>query len=172
MKKRKRQIKQTQFQYTLADLMMASATDPLPPIKRLGHIAMMWECFAAITESPEPLVEHWRIISDAINIMETLITKGPWLDCEGGHVEVRDDLGLLPDAITAMALAGERYKNGGKIRLDGKGMEAVKNMLIDYEEILEALPARTMITTHRETERRIREIVAGKKQSTDIVMAL
>jgi hypothetical protein len=37
-----------------------------------------------------------------------------------------------------------------------------------YRDLLEVLPARTMIKAHRETERRIHEILVGKKQPHDV----
>jgi hypothetical protein len=57
--------------------------------------------------------------------------------------------------------------------LDGSGIQAVRSVLADYVDLLEALPARTMIKAQRETERRIHEILVGKKQPHDIeVMSL
>jgi hypothetical protein len=52
--------------------------------------------------------------------------------------------------------------------LDGSGIQAVRSVLADYSDLLEVLPARTMIKAHRETERRIHEILAGKKKPHDV----
>jgi hypothetical protein len=143
----------------------------------------------AMEKAPEPSTDDWRVVSDAVNIMETLVTSGSffetkvdpetgearqvpipghWHGCDGDMVEITDASGLLSDAVTAMALAGKRHKAGGNIRLDGAGIQAVRGVLADYGDLLEALPARTMIKAHRETERRIHEILAGKKRPHDV----
>jgi hypothetical protein len=122
----------------------------------------------AMEKSANPTTDDWRVVSDAVNIMETLVNNGPWLDCDGDPVDVTDANGLLQDAVTAMAMAGKRHKAGGNIRLDGAGIQAVRAVLEDYTDLLEVLPARTMIKAHRETERRIHEILAGKKKPHDV----
>jgi len=41
-------------------------------------------------------------------------------------------------------------------------------VLEDYAELLEQLPARTVIQAHRLTEQRIRETFAGRKRPQDV----
>ena len=96
--------------------------------------------------------------SDAVNLLETLVLQG----------EIEDSQGLLPDAIAALAEAGERSLNGQPLRLSGPGIQAVRGVLEDYAEVIAVLPARTMIRCHRLTERRIRGILESRKQSHDI----
>lgn len=81
--------------------------------------------------------------------------------------------GLLIEAITALAMAGKRHLAGGHIRLDGQGIQAVRAVLEDYAAVLAALPERVMVQCHRDTERRLRAILAGKRQPHDVeVMAI
>jgi hypothetical protein len=79
-----------------------------------------------------------------------------------------DTSGLLMDAITAMAMAGKRNMAGGAIRLDGAGIQAVRAVLEDYAALLDMLPARTMIRCHRLTEKRIHELLDGKRKPHDV----
>lgn len=168
MKKRRQKQTVYVYRYTLIDVMMASPTQPLPESHRVHQLTRMHSGLDAMEKAPQPTTDDWRVVSDAVNIMETLVTKGPWPDCNGDPVEITDASGLLNDAVTAMAMAGKRHKAGGNIRLDGAGIQAVRGVLADYADMLDALPARTMIKAHRETERRIHEILAGKKKPHDV----
>jgi hypothetical protein len=83
-------------------------------------------------------------------------------------VQVEDPDGMLPDAVAAMALAGKRYFTHGVIRLDGRGLVAVRGLIDDYASLIAALPARTTIRAHRLTEQRLQDISTGKKRPHDI----
>lgn len=146
-------------QYTMLDEMMASPTEPLSAEKRQYQLLRMYQGLASLETSPEPSTEDWRVVSDAVNLMETLILE--MKICE-------DSSGLLMDAITAMAKAGQRHMAGGVIRLDGAGIQAVRAVLSDYADVLEVLPARTMVRCHRLTEKRIHDILEGRKRPHDV----
>jgi len=149
--------------YTLLDVMTASPTEPTPAPKILHQLTRMYAGLRAIEQDDAPATDDWRVCSDAVNLMETLVTQG----------HVADTSGLLMDAITALALAGRRHLAGGAIRLDGPGILAVRSVLEDYAAALEQLPHRTMVARHRETERRIAEIHAGHRRPHDAeVMAI
>lgn len=168
MKKRKPAKTVYVYRYSLIDVMMASPTEPLPESHRVHQLTRMHSGLDAMEKAPQPTTDDWRVVSDAVNIMETLVENGPWPDCNGDLVEITDASGLLSDAVTAMAMAGKRHQAGGNIRLDGAGIQAVRGVLEDYGDLLEVLPARTMIKAHRETERRIHEILSGKKRPHDV----
>lgn len=110
-------------------------------------------------KAASPTTDDWRVVSDAVNLMETLVLE--MKVCE-------DARGLLMDAVTALATAGKRNLAGGAIRLDGAGIQAVRAILEDYAALLNVLPARTMIRCHRLTERRIHELMDGKKKPHDV----
>lgn len=155
--KKKRQPKRTPH-YTLLHEISASALDPLPQFWRTTQLTAMWDGLAELEKAQNPGVENWRVCSDAVNLMETLVEQG----------EVVDAQGLLQDAIQALAEAGIRHRAGHPLRLSGPGMQAVRAVLEDYSEVIAALPARTMVRAHRLTERRNFEILAGKSRPTDI----
>lgn len=156
---RKRQIAKAKQVYSMLDEMMASPTEPLTQEKRQYQLLRMYEGLRALEIAPEPCTEDWRVVSDAVNLMETLILE--MKICE-------DASGLLMDAITAMAKAGQRNLAGGAIRLDGPGIQAVRAVLRDYAELIEVLPARTMVRCHRLTEKRILNILQGKLRPHDV----
>lgn len=146
-------------QYTMLDEMMASPTEPLATEKRQHQLLRMYQGLASLETSPEPSTEDWRLCSDAVNLMETLVLE--MKVCE-------DTTGLLMDAITALAKAGQRHMAGGPIRLDGAGIQAVRAVLSDYADVLEVLPARTMVRCHRLTEKRIHDILQGRLRPHDV----
>lgn len=173
MKKRKQSKTVHVYRYSLIDVMMASPSQPLAQKERVHQLTRMHQGLEAMEKAAEPTTDDWRVCSDAVNIMETLVTQGFWPDCNGDIVEINDNAGLLQDAVTALAMAGKRHRAGGNIRMDGAGIQAVRAVLADYSDLLEVLPARTMIQAHRNTEKRIHEILAGKKQPHDVeVMSL
>lgn len=115
----------------------------------------------ALERDTQPTPNDWRIVSDAINLMETMVTMG----------HVQDTGGLLADAVAAMAVAGARHVDEGKpIRLSGEGMQAVRAVLEDYAEVLRALPERVLIECHRLTERRIQDMLDGRGQAHDVTI--
>jgi hypothetical protein len=158
-KQSKRRVQARIKRYTLFDEMAASPTDLLPQDWRTYQLTRMYEGLAAMEKAPTPTTDDWRVVSDAVNLMETLIVD--MKVCE-------DTSGLLMDAITAMAMAGKRNMAGGAIRLDGAGIQAVRAVLEDYAALLDMLPARTMIRCHRLTEKRIHELLDGKRKPHDV----
>lgn len=149
--------------YSTLTVLLASPTQPMPQAKRLHQLTAMYQGLNALEQGNQPTRNDWAVCSDAINLMETLVLQG----------NVSDADGLLMDAITGLAKAGQRNLAGGPIRLDGPGIAAVRAVLADYAMVLSTLPERTMVNAHRATEKRIRGIVAGNRQSHDVqVIAL
>jgi hypothetical protein len=146
--------------YTHWDELMASASEPLPQDHRTYQLTRMYQGLHALETDAEPGTEDWRVVSDAVNMLETLVVE--MQVCE-------DASGLLMDAIRGLALAGQRNKREGKpIRLDGPGIQAVRSVLANYAELIDVLPARTMIRCHRLTEKRIHAILDGRKRPHDV----
>lgn len=159
--------------YTMMDELLASTTTPLPGDKQRHQLARMPGGLHEMLTADKPSTDAWRVLSDAVNLLETLVIGGEapvrdaatgkviashWRGCDGQPVEVRDSCNLLGDAIAALAEAGKRAFNGQPLRLTGPGLHAVRCVLQDYEAALQHLPARTMVRCHRATEKRIREI--------------
>lgn len=159
MKPKKRRPEPTYvYQYTYWDILLASPTEPLPQSHRIHQLTRMYGGLHAIETAPEPTTDDWRVCSDAVNLMETLVAMNV----------VEDSSGLLADAVTALATAGKRHKAGGSIRLDAPGIKAVRAVLEDYAAVIEQVPARTMLMAHRATEKRIHEILRGRRRPHDV----
>lgn len=149
--------------YSMVDVLMASPTEPLDKHKRTYQLSRMWEGLAALESGADVSPDHWRSVSDAVNLMETLAEMG----------SVRDESGLLTDAVIALGAAGERAMRGQPLRLDAAGIHAARAVLEDYAAVLEALPARTVIQAHRRTEIRIRDLLSGRaRRAGDSIVAL
>lgn len=155
----KRKRPQRQKRYTLLDEMAASPTEPLPQAWRTHQLTKMYEGLNNLETGEDPQPNDWRLVSDAVNLVETLVVE--MKVCEDAN-------GLLMDAITALAKAGKRSKAGQRLRLDGEGIVAVRSILRDYAELLDVLPARTMVRCHRLTEKRLHEILDGKRGPHDV----
>lgn len=159
--------------YTVLDELMASDSSPTAAENRAHQLSRMRQGLSDMMHAPQPSNDAWRVLSDAVNLLETLVQEGEapqrdaagrivashWRGCDGAPVEVRDSSGLLLDAITALAHAGERALHGKPMRLDGPGLVAVRAVLEDYQAALECLPARTMIRCHRKTATRMRKVL-------------
>lgn len=146
--------------YGLLDTLFAAPDKPMPEARRNFQLTRMYEGLRAMEQAPAPSADDWRVVSDAVNLMETLVREMGLCD---------DSSGLLADAVAAMALAGARHlESGAPIRLDGRGIHAVRAVLADYAEMLETLSERTMTECHRLTERRIYQIQAGQRQAHDV----
>lgn len=144
--------------YSMLDELMASPTEPLSAEKRQHQLVRMFSALDNLVKADSPTKEDWRLCSDAVNMVESLIEMGV---CQ-------DESGLLMDAVTALAKAGKRNLEGKPIRLDGQGLNAVRGILNDYADLLAVIPARVMIRCHRRTEKRIFDILRGKKQPHDV----
>lgn len=160
-KKAKRRLLLRPKTYNVFNELLASPTEPLPQEYRTHQLTRMYEGLHALETADNPSTDDWCVVSDAVNMLETLVVEMKVCD--------DDDSGLLMDAVRALGVAGQRHKREGKpIRLDGPGIQAVRAVLASYSELLEALPARTMYRCHRLTEQRIHAILAGRTRPHDV----
>ena len=145
--------------YSLMDVMMADPIKPMPDHKREHQINKMKDGLLALERAANPSIDDWEIVTDALNMMETLIEMG-W---------AQDPDGLIEDAVKALAIAGQRsITKNVPIRLDGVGIKAVRGLLEDYETALKEMPERTMMHCHRKTEKRVQDILAGRCETHDV----
>lgn len=146
--------------YGLLDTLFARPDAPMPEEKRRHQLTRMYGGLHSLETAPAPTPDDWRVVSDAVNLMETLVMD--MQICE-------DASGLLSDAVAALALAGARHlETGAAIRLNAQDIHIVRAVLADYSAMLETLSERTMIECHRRTERRVAEIHAGKSRPHDV----
>jgi uncharacterized protein YyaL (SSP411 family) len=144
--------------YSTMDVLMASPDNPMPQFKRNHQLTRIWQGLHELEKAPAPTIGDWTVVSDAINMMETLLVMG-W---------VQDPDDTLTEAMKAMAEAGRRHQEGHALRLTGQGMQTIRGILEDYAEAVEQLSHRVMIVAHRKTEQRLHEILDGKVQPHDV----
>ena len=147
--------------YSWIECQLASPTEPMPPEKRRHQLSRMWGGLAAIESGDNPNRDDWRLCSDAVNLLDTLI--------DAGHAE--DAQGLLPDAVEALAEAALRHRPGQvPIWLDATGVQLVRAVLEDYAELLAVISHRTMLETQNATDRRIWDIQQGRMLARDVMV--
>lgn len=144
--------------YTQMDVLMASPDKPTPEFKRNYQLTRMWQGLHELETAHAPTINDWTVVSDAINMMETLQVMG-W---------VADTDDMLTDAMKAMTEAGKRHQDGHALRLTGQGMQTIRGILEDYASAVEQLSYRVMVVAHRKTEQRLHEILDGKAQPHDV----
>lgn len=71
--------------YSLMDEIMAAKDKPLPDFKIRHQLSRMYEGLAALETAAKPSMNDWQVVSDAINMIETLTltNNGWWTDCDG-----------------------------------------------------------------------------------------
>ena len=146
--------------YSLMDELLASKDHPLPEAYIKHQLEQMHNGLKALETAPNPTERDWELVSDAVNMLETMVELGA---CEDGS-------GLLKDAIEAMALAGQRHTKHGVIRLDARGIFTLRAVLEDYAMVIQAMSARSMIHCHRVTEKKLHDIIRGKERPQDHVV--
>ena len=144
--------------YSVMDAMMASPDHPMKAQRRDYQMMIIRTSLASIERAENPTTDDWKIISQAINMMEMLVEMG----------FAKDEDGLIKDAIDAMASSAQRYKDKKVMRFSGNEMKVIRGIIDDYQTMIENLDERTMIHCHRKTEMRLQEILSGKKRSTDV----
>jgi hypothetical protein len=144
--------------YTVMDAMLASPERPMKEERRQYQLMVIRTALYSIERAENPSVEDWKIISQAINMMEMLVEMG----------FAKDEDGLIQDAIDSMAKAAQRYKDKNVMRFTGSEMNVIRGIVDDYQTMIENLDERTMIHCHRKTEMRLQDILKGKARPTDV----
>jgi hypothetical protein len=145
--------KTRQHTYSLMAAMVASPDMPMPEFMRVHKLTRVRGGLLAIMKGNEPKADDWRVIVDAVNLMDTLVLQG----------KIEDAGGTLTAATNALDDAARRALHGKGIRLDAKGIEVLRGVLDDYELVLESLSHREMMYCHRATEKRMWEVLDKAK---------
>lgn len=148
--------------YNYLDALFASPVDPMPEATRQSWLTLVYLALESIERAPSPTEADWRILSDVVNLMETMLAHGI----------VTDEEGIKERGKAAMAIAGARYLEGKRMGFDGAGIQAMRALIADMGEIMAQLPHREIVKVHIATEKRISELVRGKKKPGDVVVAV
>jgi hypothetical protein len=150
--------------YSMAEELMASPIHPLPQVDRTRYLLPILDGLRALDQDAEPTPDNWRALTDAVNLMETLVAMGACAP---------DEAGLLNEASQAMGQAAMRHlREGVALRVAGSGLSALQAVLDSFVDAMEQLPARTMVRCYRQTEKRIAAIQRVGAGPQDVVVAL
>lgn len=144
--------------YSMLDVMMSSPDQPMKDSARIYQLTRMWGGLAALETAENPTQADWIAVSDAVNMMETLVEMG----------FAKDEDNLVEEAVLILKATAERYKNGTQLRLTGAGIQLIRGLLEDYAYLAENLDERTMVHAHRKTEMRIQDILHGRAKPKDV----
>ena len=149
-------------QFSSRAIQRASAIKPLPEWQMNFHLTKVNAGLQDLQLADGVQIEGWEAVSDAINILASLGELGL----------ISDASGEIDRAKNAMGEAGERYLANGALRLSGPGVQTVRQLLEDYEEVVRGLTERQFLQACRNAAKRIREIRRGHVSPGDKVVAL
>lgn len=138
------------YAYSMAQELSASEVQPLHRRKREPMVMAVADAVQAVGYGT-PTVEHWRRLTDAANLSETLLAQGVFND--------PDAQSLFADAVAAVVDLGRKHGHGQAMRLPAAQLAHLVEFGEAYAQVLELIPARTYIHAHRATERRLRELL-------------
>lgn len=71
--RRKPHPHQPKLVYSLLDELTASTTQPMPERNRTHQLRRMADALHELMHAPAPSTTAWRVVSDAVNFLETLV---------------------------------------------------------------------------------------------------
>ena len=79
--------------------LMASDTQPMPEHVRRHQLSRMAVALNEMMTAPKPSNDAWRILSDAINLLETLVQCGEAVHCRIGSSEKVETVAALASVV-------------------------------------------------------------------------
>lgn len=156
---KKRRLPQHVPTYSPFAELVADPVKPIPESMKVPHLTKMYEGLDILRHA-QPSVEHWQVVSDAINLTKTLTTE--MQICE-------DPEGVVDKALQSIHTAWTRYSES-QLPITDDEYANLCWLLRDYGELLEYLPERTLIRCHRITEKRMHEVLNGNRKPGDIII--
>lgn len=133
---------------------------PAPKTDREAIMVRFMTALEAVASGSHPGEAEWRDLADAINTVETLAVTLRKL--VPGEV-----MPTVNAAIAAMAQVAQRYQAGQGMRMDGQGLQALREVLDIYSQCLESLTGREMALAQQETERRVHAVLRRIAKNPD-----
>lgn len=134
-----------------------AAMQPAPKAVRESLIAGFRSSLLTMTNGKHPGEEEWRLLSDAINTVETMTL--------GDHPKLiaAEVMPTVTACIAGMVAAANRFKAGQGMRLDAAGIAALRDVIDIYEQCCEGLTEREMGQAQAETQRRVNWLLRNPK---------
>jgi len=144
--------------FTMMDELLASPDEPAPPEVHAGRIAAARSALVRMRSPETATITAWSLCCMVGNVLETMLQQGLAADPDG----------LLQDGFDALKRATQAARApGDPVVLPAADFPSVEGMVEDWAAILLAAPARSVIRAFRATDRRIRDIEAGRLQPHD-----
>ncbi|MCA3152076.1 MAG: hypothetical protein ING77_12950 [Rhodocyclaceae bacterium] len=137
-------------------------TRPAPKAKREKVLFDFYTALDAMACGKHPGEQEWRSLSDAVNTVETLAV------CLR-KLESAEVMPLVHDAILALVGASERFKAGQGMRLDGPGLQALRDVVDVYRQCMEGLTEHEMAVAQAETQQRLNRVLRAKQTRHTVV---
>lgn len=147
--------------YTLMDELLADPNIPMRPDDFRDRVDAARKAAAALSDPATATVPDWSVCCMVGNLMESMIVSGL----------VVDPHGLLGDAFKALRDGAASFDAGrGFITMTTEQLDLVKYMIDDWVEVLTHAPARDVIRCYRATERRVKDLEAGRAKPCDFIL--
>jgi hypothetical protein len=147
MSTRRRKAPDGDFAFSLLDEIRASPEHPMPAAKREDEMRAAQSHLANLAYGAVPTRQNWKVLTTVGNLFQTMLTFGL----------VKDEDGLLEHAKAVLYSASQHAaKHGVPLRLVGAEVAIMENLLLAYDEVLQALPHRDFVRVCRETDKRMR----------------
>lgn len=144
--------------FTMMDELLASPDDPAAPEVHAGRIGAARLALEQMRSPETASITAWSLCCMVGNVLETMLQHGL----------VADPDGLLQDGFDALKRATQAVRApGDPVVLPAADFPVVEGMVEDWAAIMTTAPARSIIRAFRATDRRIRDIEAGRLQSHD-----
>ena len=133
--------------YSFWDVLMADPYKPIPEEKRQRQLTRMYIALIQIEKGDNPTVDDLALVSDAVELTDNFYSANAPTDA--AYNVLAEDIW---EARRALLDAYVRHQSGAAIRLTGTGMQAVREVMSYYYQVLHTVPERTVIQLHRATE--------------------
>lgn len=118
----------------------------------------------AMQNCRHPGEEEWRHLSDAINTVETLVLMGKLIS--------EEVMPIVSAAIAGMVGASNRFKAGKGMRLDGPGLNAIRDVVGIYDQCLVGFTGLEMFQAQRKTQDRMSVLLRARNTEGHTVVSL
>lgn len=136
---------------------------PAPEAAREALMLKFYSALESMVRGSHPDSEDWRLLADAINVLETLALHTR-------RLPAADVMPMVNAAITGMVGAAKRFRAGQGMRLDAPGIEAIRQCLGVYAAAMALLTEREMSAARDETQRRLNLIYRSREALDNVVM--
>ena len=135
---------------------------PTPPEKRQAKILRCYSALELVARGKEPGRAEWGDLCDTINVLETLTLHHEKL--------VADEvLPILSTATQSMKAACKRHQAGHALRLDAAGLQAMRDALDVYTQVVDGLTEREIVTAEADTDLIIADLARNPRPGVEVM---